>query len=103
MRQGLLPFTRHFVLLIFMDYHGLHNTSIIKMRLKPVFGAEGTFVPIASSPVSAMAAASEKLWELRGCPCCGRGTGKGAEAFPWLQLRHHASTLPFGLQGKEGP
>lgn len=47
-----------------------------------------------------MAAALEKLWLCRGCLCCGRGTGKGAEAFPGLQLTLHASTLSFGLQGK---
>lgn len=54
MKQGSLPFTRHFVLLIFMDYHGLNNTSIIKMRFEPSFGAGGTLVPIAASLVLAL-------------------------------------------------
>jgi len=37
-----------------MDYHGLNNTSIMKVRLEPRFGAGGTFVPIVSSPVLAV-------------------------------------------------
>jgi len=42
-------------------------------------------------------------WETRGCPCWWGGNGKGAEALPWLQFRHCASTLAVWPAGEGVP